>query len=247
MNRFKIGDINISNVNLNKVILEINNYISNRSYGYICVTNARTVYRSNRDKYYCSIQNNSLFTVPDGMPLVWIANNKGFKDVSKVSGKDLMDKIFEISKSNNYSHYFYGCSQETLVLLQENLKLNYPGIDIKATVSPPFQPIEKFDVNSLALHINTLKPTFFWCGLGAPKQEILMSILQPKLESTMSVGVGLAFEYIAGTVKRAPKIFSDSGLEWVFRLSQQPKNIKRAIKPLTWMFVQLICSFNGKK
>ncbi len=117
---------------------------------------------------------------------------------------------------------------------------DYPSISIDDEVSPPFQPIDEFDVDTLALEINQKKPTFFWCGLGAPKQEKLIALLQPKLDSTICLGVGLAFEYIAGTVKRAPEWMRRSGLEWSYRLIQQPNNIKRALRPLIWVYWQFL-------
>ena len=240
MNRFPIDKIRISSTNLPITINFLENTIKNRKIGYVCVTNSRTSYLANKDQDYCSIQNNSLMTVPDGIPLVWIANNKGFKEVGKVSGKDLMDAVFSISSERGYSHYFYGCSQNTIDLLQFKLKEKYPGLDIKAAVSPPFQAIEDYDIQRLAKDVNKLKPTFFWCGLGAPKQERLMALLQPHLECSISIGVGLAFEYFAGTVKRVPNWMQSSGLEWSYRLIQQPKNINRAIKPLAWVFYKFL-------
>ena len=240
--RYPINKINISVTNLDKTQSFLKDSVKNGKTGYVCVTNARTSYLANQDINYCAIQNNSLLTVPDGMPLVWIANNTGFNDVGKVSGKDLMDALFTISVKEGYSHYFYGCSQKTIDLLQQKLLAKYPGLDIKAAISPPFQPIEAYDIEGLAKHINCLNPTFFWCGLGAPKQERLMALLQPHLNITISVGVGLAFEYFAGTVKRVPIWMQKSGLEWFYRLSQQPKNIKRAVKPLSWIFIKLLKS-----
>jgi len=183
-----------------------------------------------------------LLSVPDGAPLVWIAHNKGLKTVGKVSGKDLMDALFQISVENNYSHYFFGSTPQTINLLQNQLKKDIRGINIKGAISPPFQPLEEFDIESLAKEINRLKPTFFWCGLGAPKQERFIAMLQPKLEKTICIGVGLAFEYVAGTVKRAPLWMQKSGLEWSYRLRQQPQNISRAIRPLSWILVQVIFS-----
>ena len=223
--RFLIDKIKISRVDMPTTLKTIQSAISSNQPGYICVTNSRTVYLANHDPDYCIVQNNSLLTVPDGMPLVWIANNLGFHEVQKVSGKDLMDSIFSISSEFNYSHYFYGCSQNTIDLLQTNLKSLYPGILIKKAVSPPFQAVEDFDIDTLAEEIKILQPTFFWCGLGAPKQEQLMALLQPKLTNTICIGVGLAFEYFAGTVKRAPASISNMGLEWIYRLIQQPDRI----------------------
>jgi len=238
--RFFIGKVEISLVNMKTTLLVVNEMIREQRYGYICVANSRTTYLANHNSEYCRIQNNSILTVPDGFPLVWFAHNKGFKDVDKVSGKDLMDAIFAISEDKGYSHYFFGSTPTTIKRLHINLQEKYPGLDIKGVVSPPFQEIEKFDVDSLAAQINQLKPTFFWCGLGAPKQEQLISLLQPKLVATIAVGVGLAFEYIAGTVTRAPKFMEKLGMEWFYRCLQQPVKAQRFVKPFFWMLYQMI-------
>ena len=245
-NRFKIDKIQISPVNLPDTLSIIDNTINKGQFNYICVTNSRTTYLANKDESYCRIQNNSLLTLPDGAPLVWIAHNLGYNEVGKVSGKDLIDAIFEISEEKEYSHYFYGSTRRTIDLMREKLLKKYPGLNIKGAVSPPFQPLEDFDIDALAEEINELQPTFFWCGLGAPKQERLIAVLQPKLQSTISVGVGLAFEYYAGTVHRAPRWMQNIGLESVYRLSQQPKNISRTIKPFSWIMIQVGASLKKK-
>jgi N-acetylglucosaminyldiphosphoundecaprenol N-acetyl-beta-D-mannosaminyltransferase len=223
--RFYIGKIGISQVNLSLVLDAIKAALDDNRHGYICVTNARTTYFANHDEAYCKIQNSSLFTVPDGAPLVWIAHNKGKKKVGKVSGKDLMDALFLVSEDKGYSHYFFGSTPETIGIIKKKIENKFSSIIIKGAISPPFQPIEDFDIESLSRELNRLKPTFFWCGLGAPKQEKLIALLQPKLENTICVGVGLAFEYLAESVKRAPKWMQTSGLEWLFRIIQQPKRI----------------------
>ncbi len=161
INRYPISNIKISVINISATISFLSKSIKNKHLSYVCVTNARTTYLANNDLEYCNIQNNSLLTVPDGAPLIWIAHNQGFKGVDKVSGKDLMDAIFDISVEKDYSHYFYGSTPQTISQLQNNIKENVLGIDIKGAISPPFQPLEKFDIDSLANEINSLKPTFF--------------------------------------------------------------------------------------
>ncbi|MCX6248443.1 MAG: WecB/TagA/CpsF family glycosyltransferase [Bacteroidetes bacterium] len=210
--------------------------ITKGTYNYICVTNVRTAYIANKNPGYLRIQNGSLMTLPDGMPLVWYAHRAGYKNVKRVSGLDLMISLFAISLNENYSHYFYGSTPATIEHLVKNISVSYPGIDIKKAVSPPFQPVEKINIKELVADINTLNPTFFWVGLGAPKQEFLMEKLQPLLKSTICVGVGLSFEYLAGTVKRAPLWAQKAGLEWVFRIAQQPRNFSRIILPFLWFF-----------
>jgi N-acetylglucosaminyldiphosphoundecaprenol N-acetyl-beta-D-mannosaminyltransferase len=245
-NRFAIDKIRICKINIKNTLQIIDDSILAHNYGYICVTNSRTAYLANNDELYCKVQNNSFLTVPDGMPIVWIAHNIGYNEVGKVSGKELMDSIFLISEQKRYSHYFFGSTPETIKKLKNNLIKKYGNISIKGAVSPPFQPIENFDIEKIAHEINQLNPTFFWCGLGAPKQEQLIALLQPKLQNTFCIGVGLAFEYIAGTVKRAPLFMQKIGLEWAYRLLQQPRNIPRAFFPFLWIIKKLIISYVKK-
>lgn len=240
--RFNIGQISISVTHLSNVLEVLTNAIKSNTPGYICVTNTRTTYIANHDPDYCKIQNNSLLTVPDGMPLVWIAHNSGFKAVGRVSGPDLMDAVFNISEQRGYSHYFYGSTPETIAEMETNLETSFPGLQIKGLVSPPFLSIEEFNIEELARELNNLKPTFFWCGLGAPKQEQFIAKLQPQLESTICVGVGLAFEYIAGSVKRASPWMQKSGLEGVYNNIQNPVRAKRFIKPFFWILIKLLKS-----
>jgi len=223
--RFNIDKIGISAVNLAVTIDAVKKAYADGDIGYICVTNSRTCYIANRDEDYCRIQNDSLVTIPDGMPLVWIARLNGFKEVNRVSGIDLLRNLLGISTENNFSHYFFGSKPETISLIEQKLLQEYPSIDIRGIVSPPFQPIEKFNIQQIADEINRLEPTFFWCGLGAPKQEFLISSLQPRLKNTICIGVGLAFDYFAGTVKRAPSWMRRNGLEGIYRLIQQPGRI----------------------
>jgi len=232
--RFKVGKIEINATDRSSCISSLREEIKSGNYNYICVTNVRTAWLANKNPEYLQIQNSSLLTVPDGMPLVWYAHRTGYKNVGRISGMDLMNALFSISAEEKYSHYFYGSIPETIEKLVRNVSENFLGINIKKVVSPPFQPVENINIDELAADINQLKPTFFWVGLGAPKQEYLMHKLQPKLESTICIGVGLSFEYLAGKVKQAPAWAQRAGLEWLFRIAQQPRNIGRIIFPFSW-------------
>lgn len=232
--RFKIGTFQVSCVNQQKAVATIKDAIQNNNYGYICVSNARVAYQSNHDPEYCTIQNDSFLTVPDGKPLVWIAHNKGYKDVGQVAGNELFHAMLQESEKEGYSHYFYGSTLSTIEKMKARVANEYPGAKIVGAVSPPFQPIEDYDIDALAEEVNRVAPTFLWVGLGAPKQERLMALLQPKLKSTICIGVGLVFEYYAGTVKRAPRWARRLGLEGMVRLCQQPKRIRMFAKPFVW-------------
>lgn len=240
--RFQIGDFRLSIVNLQKTVDYISKCIGDRTYGYICVSNSRVAYQSNRDSEYCAIQNNSLLTVPDGKPLTWIAHNKGIKEMGQVAGNELFHALLGESAKKGYTHFFYGSTLYTIAEMQKRAAADYPDVKVVAAVSPPFQPIEDYDIDSLAEEVNKLAPTFFWIGLGAPKQERLMALLQPKLKNTICIGVGLVFEYYAGTVKRAPKWARRMGLEWLVRIAQQPKRMAMFSKPFIWTLKEIVKS-----
>lgn len=245
IHRYNIDRINISRINMERALQEIDQALNADKVGYICVTNTRTSYIANHDPVYCKIQNNSMLTLPDGIPLVWIAHLKGFKDVERVSGPDLLNQLLSVSESNKYSHFFYGSTPGTIDLVEKKIKKNHPNIEIKGLISPPFQPIENFNIDELSCELNRLKPTFFWCGLGAPKQEHFIALLQPKLEATICIGVGLAFDYIADNVKRAPLWMQKSGLEGAYNNIRNPSRAKRFIKPFLWILIRLIESRFG--
>lgn len=223
MERFAIGKFKASVTSLPKAIDYINKCVAAQKYNYICVSNARSAYQSNQEPDYCEIQNNSLLTVADGRPISWIAHNLGYKEVGQIAGIELFNGLLNESKKFGYSHYFFGSTDSTLKMMSERLDVEYPEAKLIKVFSPPFQPLEQFDVESLAAELNELKPTFFWVGLGAPKQERLMALLQPKLKHTICIGVGLVFEYYAGNVKRAPKWIRKIGMEWLFRDFQQKR------------------------
>lgn len=242
--RYNIGNFKVSIVNIDNIEPIIFEALNSGNHGYICVSNARSAYQSNHEPDYCRIQNESFLTVPDGRPLSWIAHNMGYDAVGQVSGYDLFQKLISKSKERGYSHYFYGSTPDSIEKMAARFKHENPEVELKGAVSPPFQPIENFDIKGLADEINKCAPTFFWVGLGAPKQERLMAKLQPLLKSTICIGVGLVFEYYAGNVKRAPAWSRKLGLEWLIRSLQQPKQSwkRNFSKPFFWTLKQIALS-----
>lgn len=241
MERFSIGKFKVSKTNLESAKNYLAKCVEMGIAGYVCVSNSRVAYQSNHDPDYCAIQNNSLLTVPDGKPLVWMAHNMGYKTVGQVAGNEIFHALLQESAAKGYTHYFYGSTPSTIEKMKARVAGEYPEAKIVAAVSPPFQPIEAYDIDALAEEINRLEPTFFWVGLGAPKQERLMALLQPKLRKTICLGVGLVFEYYAGTVKRAPSWARKLGFEWLVRSVQQPRVFcKRMIVPFGWTLWMLL-------
>lgn len=215
--------VNIAAINMEWLLRYLDKNIDDIKGDYICVSNVHTTVTSYEDASYCAVQNGGLMAIPDGGPLSTIGKKRGYENMARITGPDLMGKIFEISSEKGYSHYFYGSKNETLELLTQKLKHQYPGIQIIGMYSPPFHPLTEEDKEVIE-RINKKKPDFVWVGLGAPKQEKWMAAHQGKIEGLM-LGVGAGFDYYAGNIKRAPIWMQKSNLEWLYRLIQDPKRL----------------------
>ena len=222
--------VNINVTNMEDTVKIITENLEHIKGDYICVSNVHTTVMSYEDENYKEIQNKGFMALPDGKPLSIVSIKKGFKEAERVTGPDLMEKIFEISEINEYKHYFYGSTQETLDLLKIKLCEKYPNMKIVGMYSPPFRELTTEENRKILKEINEKSPDFIWIGLGAPKQEIWMSKHKNKVNGLM-IGVGAGFDYHAGRIKRAPKWMQDYSLEWLFRLFQDPKRLfKRYVK-----------------
>lgn len=206
---------------------------------YICVSNVHTVVMSHDDKKYRNIQNSGFMVLPDGKPLSVVSRIKGFRDAARVTGPDLMKRLFELSPERSYKHYFYGSTRETLDMLGKKLSESYPGIEVAGMYSPPFREMTEDEDRQVTLEINNSKPDFVWVGLGAPKQEIWMSGHRDKINGLM-IGVGAGFDYFAGNIKRAPMWMQKLSLEWLYRLLQDPKRLWRRYLETNTRFIMLV-------
>lgn len=153
--------------------------------------------------------------------IVYCKPERGFPDAQRVPGPDLMIRIFKESREKGYRHYFYGSTEKTLEMLKKRLLDGYPWLNIAGMYSPPFRQLTDNEDLEIVKQINAAEPDFIWVALGAPKQEKWMYQHKNKLNGVM-LGVGAAFDFSAGTVKRAPKWMQECCLEWMYRILQDP-------------------------
>lgn len=191
---------------------------------YVCVSNVHTTVTGFRDEAYMAVQNGSAMCIPDGGPLSSVGRKRGFSQMSRTTGPDLMRMLFERSGENRIRHYFYGSSKETLAELDCRLRATYPAIQLAGMFSPPFRALSAEEDAEYVEAINKATPDIVWVGLGAPKQERWMAAHEGKIDALM-VGVGAGFDYFAGNIKRAPDWMQKHNLEWAYRLMQDPKRL----------------------
>jgi N-acetylglucosaminyldiphosphoundecaprenol N-acetyl-beta-D-mannosaminyltransferase len=201
--------------------------IAARARGYVCVAAVHTVMTFQEDPELRAAVLGSDLTVPDGQPLVWAMNLLGHSLPSRVYGPDLMKKACERSARTGARFYLYGGRTEALARLRESLPARYPGLQLVGATEAPFRPLSPDEAERTAAEINASGADVVWVGLGVPLQEKWMAAMRPRLEAPVLVGVGAAFDFHAGLKRQAPDVLQRLGLEWAFRLSQEPRRLWR--------------------
>jgi N-acetylglucosaminyldiphosphoundecaprenol N-acetyl-beta-D-mannosaminyltransferase len=237
--RAAILGVNISAVNIDDCINIIDGWISSRSSSYVCVTGVHGVIESQTDHELRGIHNAAGLVTPDGMPLVWMARWLGYKRTRRVYGPELMARVSKISTAKGYRHFYYGGSKGLADKLKRAIINSYPGIQIVGTISPPFRPLTVGEDTAYIAQINAARPDIVWVGLSTPKQEQWMATHIGKLNAPVLVGVGAAFDFLAGTKRQAPAWMQRSGLEWFFRLTTEPKRLWRRYLSIVPRFIWL--------
>lgn len=223
--RFKVLGVDISVTDLAGAVSCINDWIERGERRYVCVTPVHGVMECQRDEELRRIHNSSGLTVPDGMPLVWAGRLQGHSQMGRVFGPDLMLALCQSSVSTGYSHFLYGGDTGVAEELRRRLCRKFPGIKIVGTFTPPFRPLNPAEEEQLIAQVARVKPDIVWVGLGCPKQEHFMGAYLPKLDTTVMLGVGAAFDFHTGRAQDAPRWMKASGLQWLHRLMQDPKRL----------------------
>ena len=238
--RVDILGIQFSALDLASAVGLVSTMIENGQRGYVCVCPVSTIMACQEDKKFLDIVNSADLVTLDGMPSVWIARAKGLKNVGRVYGPDLMLAICELSQPRGYKHYFYGSTRETLDKLIDHLKLKFPKLKISGSFSPPFRKATVTEDEEVVERINRANPDFLWVGLGSPKQDFWIYEHRDRINASVMLAVGAAFDFIAGTKPQAPKWMQRSGLEWLFRLCCEPKRLWRRYLIGNTMFIFLL-------
>ncbi len=226
-NKCPVLGVNYSVSNVDEAVHYVRTNRDELSGEYICFSNVHTCVTAHDDPEYLKVQNGASVIYPDGFPIASEQIKRGYPEAKRVAGPDFMTAMFKSTMDGKMSHYFYGGSQETLDKLKANLEQRYPGIKIAGMYSPPFRPLTEEEDAADVKMINDTKADFVWIALGAPKQEIWMANHKGKINGVM-FGIGAGLDFHAGTINRAPKWVQKIGLEWFYRLLQDPgRLIKR--------------------
>ncbi len=182
---------------------------------------------------------NSGMVEPDGVPLVWLGGRRGLK-MERVCGPDFLPALVKRGIPLGRSHFFLGGPPGLPEALARRLGKRYPGLRVAGTLSPPFRPLSPEEDEAIVAQINSAAPDFVWVGLGAPQQDLWVASHRSRLNAAALLAVGAAFDFHAGTRRRAPIWMQRTGTEWFFRLVMEPRRLARRYTVVNARFVQLV-------
>jgi len=191
--------------------------------GYVCLCNVHVLMEADKDPGVAEALERAWLVLPDGAPIAWLQRRVRIPS-ERVAGPDLFTAVLDAGRRQQLRHYFFGSSDDVLSRLEQTVRERYPDILLAGKAAPP-----RADVGDLGgewiNRIRSAKPDIVWCGLGAPKQELWMREYGVLLRPAIVVGVGAAFDFVSGTKGRAPRWMQSAGLEWVHRVSSEPRRL----------------------
>jgi N-acetylglucosaminyldiphosphoundecaprenol N-acetyl-beta-D-mannosaminyltransferase len=244
--RFNVLGVGVSAIDLATASAAILEALARGRRGYVCVTGVHGISEAQGDVAFRRILNRAFLNTPDGMPLVWLGRRLAGRPVDRVYGPDLMLELCRATAGTDYTHYFYGGAPGVAEALGEALRGRYPGLKVAGWYTPPFRPLHPAEERDLVAHVAAVRPALLWVGLSTPKQERFMAEFLPRLDAMVMLGVGAAFDFHTGRMRQAPRFIQRSGLEWAFRLGQEPRRLwRRYLKNNPLFVVRVLAQLAG--
>ncbi|HSY13863.1 MAG TPA: WecB/TagA/CpsF family glycosyltransferase [Verrucomicrobiae bacterium] len=225
--RANVLGVGIHAIAMQEALRESEWALQQRRKAYICVTGVHGVMEAQSDLALRDILNGAFLCTPDGMPTVWVGRCQGYQQMRRVYGPDFMWELCRQSVKPGYRHFLYGGKPGVADTLKLSLEKRIPGILICGTYTPPFQPLTPQEEDRLTNAVNSACPDIVWVGLSTPKQEHFMGQFLDRLNTSLMIGVGAAFDIHAGLVPDAPGWMKASGLQWLHRLYTEPRRLWR--------------------
>ena len=228
MARMKFMNTEIDNLTMQETLQAINQLIQENKSAYVVTPNVDHIVQLETNRELQEVYKNAALILTDGKPLLWIANWYGTPIKEKISGSDLFPLLCNMAAAKGYKMFFLGAAEGVAKRAAENLTMKYKGLQVVGTYSPPFGfENNKNEMDKIKNMIKASKPDILIVWLGCPKQEKFMYHHCKELGVPISFGVGASFDFEAGNIKRAPRWMANHGLEWLFRITQDPKRMAK--------------------
>jgi N-acetylglucosaminyldiphosphoundecaprenol N-acetyl-beta-D-mannosaminyltransferase len=205
------------------------------------VATVNNVMEAHDDRRFLDVMNDCDLVTPDGTPLVWGLRLLGVRNATRVYGPGLTPRLLARAASEGVPVGFYGGSPEVIEALQVVTSQRWPGLKVTYAFSPPFRSLEEAEDEQVVQAIQASGARLLFVGLGCPKQERWMHDHRDRLP-LVQLGVGAAFDFLAGTKRQAPTFVQRAGLEWLFRLATEPRRLWKRYLRHNPRFVVLFAS-----
>ena len=228
MARQKFMNTEIDNLTMQEALETIDALIQENKNAYVVTPNVDHIVQLETNKELQDVYANASLILTDGKPLLWIAKWYGTPIKEKISGSDLFPLLCDMAAKKGYSMFFLGAAEGVAAKAEDNLMNKYKGLQVIGTYSPPYGfENDSSEMNKIDAMIKKARPDILIVGLGCPKQEKFIYNNYKKLGVPISLGLGASFDFEAGNIKRAPKWMANHGLEWLFRITQDPKRLMK--------------------
>lgn len=211
-------------------------WASARESRYICICNVHSVVTTTRDPEFRRVVNGADLSTPDGAPIAWALRLFGNPTQERINGPDLMWRYLAEAERLGQTVFFYGSTDRTLTRLCQAVAQSFPALRIGGAISPPFRALSEAEDEAHVAAIHASGAHVVFVGLGCPKQERWMAAHRNRVQAVM-VGVGAAFDYHSGEVRRAPLFWQRNGLEWLYRLVCDPQRLAKRYVVTNTLFI----------
>ncbi|MFH2118649.1 MAG: WecB/TagA/CpsF family glycosyltransferase, partial [Candidatus Paceibacterota bacterium] len=233
-------DVQVSAINYQSALKKIFTWIDAKQKNYVCVAAVHLVMECQKSAQLRAGVNRAGLVTPDGMPLAWLLKINGKKQTERVYGPDLMLKVCQQASQTGKTIFLLGGAKGQSRQLKTVLEKKFPKIKIVGHADTPIRPIPKQKNQQIIKQLNASRAQIVFVGLGCPLQEEWMITNLPHLKTGVAIGVGAAFDFITGKTKQAPRWLMSAGLEWLFRLLQEPQRLAYRYLVLNSLFIFLI-------
>lgn len=224
---YQILGVRFDFITFNTVMQTIEKWKRNGESNCVAFVNPHTVMLCCREKQIKLAIARSGLVLPDGVGIILAATLLGYQHLGRVTGPVMMLKLCDQGRKHGYRHYFYGGAENVADRLADRLSTMYPGLKVAGTCCPPFRPMtDKEDLETVRM-INAANPDILWVGLGSGKQERWMAAHFGRIHATVMIGVGAAFDFHSGNIGWSPSWIRRLGIEWAYRLAQNPRRMWR--------------------
>jgi N-acetylglucosaminyldiphosphoundecaprenol N-acetyl-beta-D-mannosaminyltransferase len=236
----------IDAIGWDEILACMSGWASRRESRVVCICNVHSVVTASRDRRFADTLKQADLATPDGAPVAWMLRRFGHPNQQRINGPDLMERYCALAARTGEPIFLYGSTDLVLDQLTDSLRRRYLGIVIAGAISPPFRALSAPEDSDIVDAINSSGARTVWVGLGCPKQEDWMMAHRGRIHATM-IGVGAAFDYLAGTVKRAPRWMQRYGLEWAYRWWMEPRRLTKRYLVTNSVFLALATRQLGAK